>query len=53
MVVGQKLASVVSAHAWRSDASQLAISPNTNEVHVYETPDRYTEQLSFSTIFRP
>lgn len=26
----------ISCHAWNKDRSQIAISPNNNEVHIYQ-----------------
>ena len=31
----QKLAGVISCHSWSPDGSQLALCPNSSEVHLY------------------
>jgi len=31
----QKLAPVITCHAWNSDGSKVAICPNDNEIHIY------------------
>jgi actin related protein 2/3 complex subunit 1A/1B len=35
----QKLAAVISCHAWDSACLRLAICPNSHEVHLYTAPD--------------
>jgi len=31
----KRLAGCISCHAWNSDGTKLALSPNTNEIHIY------------------
>jgi len=34
------LVRAVSCHAWNKDLTSLALSPNNDEIHIYETPGR-------------
>lgn len=38
-LASQKLAAVISCHAWDSQCTRLAVCPNNHEVHIYSTPD--------------